>query len=156
MQKLWALQVLEIFQRGDERIQIVAVDGSDVIEAKFFEQGGRHHHAFGVFFKTLGQLEQRRRTIEHLFANFFGGRIKLATHELRQVPVERTHWRADRHVVVVQDDQQLGRGHACVIERLKGHACGHGAVADDSNRMALFAFLLRRHRHAQCRRNAGG
>ena len=99
-------QLHDVFQRGDERVQVVAIDGPDVIEAKFLEQGGRHHHAFGVFFKAFGQLKQRWRVFEHLFAHAFGRGVEAPAHELRQVAVERAHGRGDRHVVVVEHDQQ--------------------------------------------------
>ena len=99
-------QLHDVFQRGDERVQVVAIDGPDVIEAKFLEQGGWHDHAFGVFFKALGQLKQGRRVFEHLFAHAFGRGVEAPAHELRQVAVERAHGRRDRHVVVVEHDQQ--------------------------------------------------
>jgi hypothetical protein len=42
-------------------VQVVAVNGADVVEAELLEQGGGHHHALGVFFQPLGQFEQRWR-----------------------------------------------------------------------------------------------
>ena len=156
MQKLRAFEVLDVLQRRDQRVQVVPVDGADVVEAKIFKQGGRHHHAFGVRLQALGQLKQRRRIFEHLLAHAFGRRIKLPTHELGQVTVERAHGRADAHVVVVEHHQQAAVGHAGVVQGLKSHARAHGTVANDGHRVALLALLLGRQRHAQGRRDGGG
>ena len=103
---------------------------------------------FGVV--TPGQLEQRRRPLEHLFAHFFGRRIKLAAHQLRQIAIERPHGRADGHVVVVQDDEQSGGRHPAIIEGFKGHARRHSPITNHGYRMALFTFLLGGNGHAQC------
>ena len=104
MQKLAALQMLDVLQRGDQRVKVVPVNRADVVKAKLLKQRGRHHHALGVLFQALGQLEQRWRTFEHGFSNIFGVGVKLAAHELRQIAIQRPDGRADAHVVVVQDD----------------------------------------------------
>ena len=155
MQELRAIKVLDVFQRRDQRFEIVPVDRSDVVEAKFLEQRGWHHHAFGMLFEALGQLKQRRRVLEHVFTNRFGCRIKTPTHQLGQVAVECPHRRADRHVVVVQDHQQLAILDARVVECLKSHASRHGAIANHRNRMTRLALLAGGQSHAQSRRNAG-
>jgi len=106
----------------------VSVDGANVVEAEFLEQRGGHHHAFGGFFQALGQLKQGRRIFQHILGPGLGGRVKAPAHQLGKVTVERAHGRADRHVVVVQDHQQFAIFHARVVQGLKGHASGHGAV----------------------------
>ena len=156
VQELRSLQMLDVFQCGNQRVEVVTVDGTDVVKAKLFKQSRRHHHAFGLLFKTASQVKQRRRIFQDLLAHFFGGRIKTPTHELRQIAVERTDGRADRHIVVVEDHQQIGVRHPCVVERLKGHARGHGTIANDGHTAALLAFLLGRQSHAQRGRNTGG
>ncbi len=160
MQELRARALVEqlddVFQRGDERVQVVAIDRADVIETKFLEQGGGHHHAFGVLFKALGQLKQWRCVFEHLLAHAFGGGIEAPAHELGQVAVERAHGRRNRHVVVVEHHQQTPLGHASVVQGLKGHTRGHGAVANDGHGRALLTLDVRSQCHTQSRGNAGG
>ncbi len=157
VQELRPRQAPDVLQHRDQGVEVVAVDRSDVVEAKFFEQGDRQHQALGPFFEPPRQLQQRRRHAQHLLAHLFGGRVKAPAQELPQVAVQRPHRRADRHVVVVEDHQQLGLlQHAGVVERLEGHAGGHGAVTDHGHRVPVGALLLRRHRHAQRGRNAGG
>ena len=64
------------------------------------------------------------------------GFVEIAAHQPCQVLVQRAHGRADRHVVVVEDDQQVAVFHAGIVERLEGHARRHGAVTDDGDALA--------------------
>ena len=134
----------------------MAVDRADVIETKFFKQSGGQHQAFGLVLQTTRQLKQRRRIFQNLAAHLFGGRVKTPAHELRQIAVQSAHGRTDRHVVVVQDDQQIAVGHTCVVHGLESHASGHGTVTNDGHAVALLTLLLGRQGHAQRSRNAGG
>jgi hypothetical protein len=76
VQELRALQVLDVLQRGHQRFEVVAVDRADVVEAELLEQRGRHHHALGMFLEALGQLEQRRRHVQHVLADVLGGGVE--------------------------------------------------------------------------------
>ena len=107
MQKLRPIQMLDVFKGRNEGIEVVAVNRADVVETKFFKQGGWHHHAFGLLLEASRQVKQRRRIFQNLLAHLFGSRIKTPAHELRQIAVERTDGGADGHVVVVQDNQQI-------------------------------------------------
>ena len=149
MQKLRAIEVLQVFQRRNERLQVMAIDGADVVEAEFFKQRGWHHHTFGMLLKAFGQLKKRRCGLEHLLGTLFGGGVKASAHQLGQVAVERPHRRTDRHVVVVEDHQELAVFHPRMVEGLESHARGHRAITDHGNRMSVFALLARSQSHAQ-------
>ena len=43
--------VADIFEDGDKLVEIVAVDGANIIKTKFFEQGAAHRHAAGELFR---------------------------------------------------------------------------------------------------------
>ena len=133
----------------------MAVDRPGVGESQFFKNRVRLNQVLGLLLQVLGQGKQRRRIAQHLLTQFFGLGIKAPPHQLGQVTVQGAHRRADRHVVVVQNDQQIIGAVARVVHRLVGHACGQGPIADDGHRFALAAGLLVRHRHAQCGRNTG-
>ena len=51
----------------------MAINGADVVKAKLFKHGGRHHHALGMLFKALGQLKQRWRAFQNIFTHVLGG-----------------------------------------------------------------------------------
>ena len=67
--------------------------------------------------------------------------------------IERTHGLRDRHVVVVQDHEQVGLHGAGVVQRFECHACRHRAVANHRDDPPPFALALRRDRHAERSRN---
>ena len=160
VQELRPLHLAHVLQRGNQGVEVVAIDRAYVVEAEFLEDGRGGHHALGVFFKAARQFEQGRRIAQHALGRFARGRIKLAAHQPRQVLVERAHGWADRHVVVVEHHQQVGGDtamrHTPVVQGLKGHARTHGAVADDGHGFAVFTLELRAQGHAQRRRNRGG
>ena len=151
MQELRAFEALDVLQHRDQRVKVVAIDRADVVESELFKQCGRHHHALGLLLQPFGQLQQRWHRAKHGLADVLGGGIELPAHQLRKVAVERTDRRTDAHVVVVQDDQQVAVGHAGVVQRFKGHAGGHGAVANDGHGAAVLALVFGRQRHAQRR-----
>jgi hypothetical protein len=51
VQELRAALAAQVLQRGDQRIEVVAVDRADVVEAEFLEHRARHDHALGVLSK---------------------------------------------------------------------------------------------------------
>jgi hypothetical protein len=68
VQELRTRFVAQVLQRRDQRIEVVAVDRADVVEAELLEDGARHHHALGVLLEAARQLEQRRRVLQHRLA----------------------------------------------------------------------------------------
>ena len=155
MQKLGAGGLVQFLQGIDQALDIMAIDRPGVGESQFFKNRMRLNQVLGLFLQVLGQCKQRRCIAQHLLTQFFGLGIKAPAHQLSQVMVQGAHRRADRHVVVVQNDQQVIGAVARVVHRLVGHACGQGPIANDGHRFALAAGLLVRHRHAQCGRNTG-
>ena len=97
--------------------------------------------------------EQRRCAFEHGLSHVLGRRIEATTQQLGKVAVQRTHGRADAHVVVVQDDQQVAVRDARVVQGFKGHAGGHGTVANDGNGMPVYTLDAGSLCHAQRGRN---
>ena len=158
VQELRPARVAQVLQRRDQRVEVVAVDRADVVEAELLEDRARHDHALGVFLEAARQLVQRR-VLQHALRAFARRGVEVAAHQPRQVLVQRAHRRADRHVVVVQDHQHVGEHagmrHAGVVQRLEGHAGAHRAVADDRHRAAVLALQLGGQRHAQRGRDRG-
>ncbi len=71
----------------------------------------------------------------------------------RQIGRHGADRRGDRHVVVVQDDDQPRAERAGIVHRLIGHAGRHGTVADDATTTLLLSpCQIARHGHAE----AGG
>ena len=152
MQELGALEIAQVLQRGNQRMQVMSIDRPNVVETEFLEQGGWQHHALGLLFEPAGKFQKRRNPAQDALAHVPRLRIELPAHQVRQITVERAHRRADAHVVVVENDQQAQvLFHSSVVERLERHPRGHGAIANHCNAMVVFSLLAGRHGHAQRR-----
>ena len=81
--------------------------------------------------------------------------IGLAGNQPRQISRHGADRRRDRHVVVVEHDDQPRIHRARIVHRLIGHAGGHRAVADHGDDVILLAFEIARHRHAERGGNRG-
>ena len=84
-----------------------------------------------------------------LFADVSQLEIGAARQQARQIGRHGADWRCDRHVVVIENDDQSFVARAGIIHGFIGHAGGHRAVADDGNYIVLFAFKIARHCHAK-------
>ena len=73
----------------------------------------------------------------------------------REIVREPADRRRDRHVVVVEDDDQPVAGRLGIVHRLIGHAGRHRAVADHRDRLAGLVGQLVGDREAQSRRDRG-
>jgi hypothetical protein len=107
MQKLRAGLVVQTLQRVNQVIQIVTIYRACVFKAQVFKHRLGLNKALRLLLNHLRQGIQRRRIFEHLLANFLGVGIKPAAHQFMQILVQSAHGWADRHVVVIQNDQQI-------------------------------------------------
>ena len=71
-----------------------------------------------------------------------GRQIFARRHQPRQRVAQRPDRRRDRHVIVVEDDDQPVAGVMGIVHRLIGHAGAHRAVADHRDRPARLAGQL--------------
>ena len=149
----------QVLQRRQQRIEVVAVDRTEVVEAELLEQRRRHQHALGMPFEPAGQFVERRDHRQHLAGDVTGPRQRPRRKHAREVAIERADGRRYRHVVVVEHHQQIDVGRdAGVVQRLEGHPRAHRAVTDHGHVTApVGAFVLalraRRHGHPECRRD---
>ena len=140
---------LQRLQRLQQHRHVVAVDRSEIMETQFLEQRARHEHALGVFFPALEEAVQESAAL-HAPLGAFAHRVERAAgHQARQHFRQRADVLADRHLVVVEDDQHVRIEVAAVMQRFVRHAAGEAAVADDGDDLALVAFALRGERHAE-------
>ena len=153
VQELRAFQRLHVRERVRQHVDVVPVDRPDVVEAEFLEQRAGQHHALHVLFPALRELLHRRHLRQHFLAAPPHRVVEARSEELGEVAVQRAHRLRDRHLVVVEDDEEIGARDAGVVQRLERHAGAHRAVADHGDHAARVAVALRRDRHAERRRD---
>ena len=149
--------IAHILEHRDQRLEIVAIDGPDIVEAQLLEQRPAHRHAAGIFIRLVGRIVQGGGQ----FARNAPGKIaqlqkRPRAYQPREVCRQAPHRRRDRHVVVVEHDDQPVAGCFGVVHRLIGHARRHRPVADHRDAAAGPVRKLRCHGKAERRRDRGG
>ena len=121
---------------------VVAVDRSDVAEAEILEnhpaeQPGlqRVLHLREEAFDRLADDGHVGKQLLHL--DLQAG-VEVGGAEMIERFGQSAHARADRHLVVVEDDDEVLLEPAGVVHRLEDRAAGEGAVADDGHDVPLF------------------
>ena len=151
------LVLADVAQHRDQVVEIVAVDRPDIEEAELLEEGATRHHAAGILLGPHRRIAHRLGQLARpLLAELAQAAELVARQQPREIGVQRAHRRRDRHLVVVQDDDEARRHGARIVHRLVGHAARHGAVADDADDVARFARNTARHRHAEAGRDRRG
>ncbi len=153
------LHVADVLQDRQQMVEVVAVDRTDIIEAEFLEQRAAvHHEAAGIFFDTVGAVgEDFRQTLVDLLCRLAQRAVGLAGVKPRQVSRHRSDRRRDRHVVVVENDDQAGVHRAGIVHGFIGHAGRHRTVTDHGDNIILAAGEVARHGHAErCGDRGGG
>ena len=148
--------VADILQHGHELVEIMPVDRPDIVKAEFLEQG-----AAGDITACMldgagdGAIDAFRQLSCQLLADVAQLEIGARRTEPRQIDRHGTHRGRNRHVIVVEDDDQTGVHGAGIVHGLKGHARRHGTVADDRNDIVVAAVEIARHSHAEASRDRG-
>ncbi len=157
MQELQPAQCLEIFQGGNQGIQIVAVDGPHIIETQLLEQRGGRHQPLGMALEAAGQFQHGRHVLQHRFADILRRRIEPARQQAGQIAVQRADRRGNRHIVVVQHHQHIDAGsHPGIVQGFERHPRRHRAVADDRDMLPVGTGVARSHGHAEHGRYGSG
>ena len=147
------LGVAHVLQDGQQVIEVVPVDRADVVEAQLLEPRAALPEMTRVFLHARGApLPALRQLLGELLGDVAQVEVRAARGDAREVGAERARRRRDRHVVVVQDDDEALIARTRVVQGLVGHAGPHGAVADHADDVVLAAREVARHRHAE----AGG
>ena len=137
VQQLGTALVAQVPQGVHQVVHIVAVQWADVIEAEFLEQGARGNHALHMLFRAAGELPGLGNDGQDLTAALAHVQVGFAGENAGEIGSEASDILRDRHAVVVQDHQHVFAGMRGVIERLEGHAGGHGTIANNGHHLAI-------------------
>ncbi len=153
--------VPDILQHGQQVVEVVPVDGADIVEAELLEQRAAGDEAAGVLDGTGdGAVDGLAEAARQLLPDIAQLQIGLSRGETGEIGRHGAHGRRDRHVVVVEDDDEPLVARAGVVHRLIGHAGRHGAVTDHGDDVVLPVGEVAGDRHAEAgrdrRRGMGG
>ena len=135
------LLVLDVGQPAAQGGQVVAVDGSEIAETQLLEE-----HAAGqegleavldLFEGLRGHAAHERNPTQKLANLPLGVLVEGRQPGLVEAVGESADARANGHLVVVEDDQEVLAQAASVVEGLEDDARGQGTVADDGHGMGI-------------------
>ena len=125
------------FQQGD----VVAVDRADVTESQILEDHPAMQTCLDALFQlreeTFGWIPQHRHLVQCLDDFRFKTGVERIRPQLVQIFAHPADARADRHLVVIQNHQQLVLQMTDVVHRLPDDPRWEGSVTDDSYGMAI-------------------
>jgi len=148
--------VANILEDGNQVIEVVPVDRTDIVEAEFLEQGSAGDHAAGEFFRALrADLHRARQVARDAFSQIAQAPVGVARNQPGEIGAHRADRRGNRHVVVIEDHDQARIHRAGIVHRLIGHARAHRAVADDGDDVVVLTLEIARDREAETGRDGG-
>ena len=128
-------QLQRLGERREQLPDLVARHEADVGDPEILEQPARLGEVHDRVAEPLPQLADRRSDHRDLADErvvlALAGLPRPGELDLAQVRRQRPDRRADRHLVVVEHDQQLRLALADVVERLEAEAARDRRVADD-------------------------
>ena len=145
-----------ILQDGQQVVEVMPVDWPDVVETHFLEESTAGQHATGELIGPCGRrLDRSRKVAGDFLAKMSQTLEGTGRQELGEIRAHGADRRRDRHVVVVEDDDESAVARAGVVHRLIGHSGRHGTVADHGNNVVVFPFQIARHGKTQSGRDRG-
>ncbi|CDN43885.1 hypothetical protein BN871_DS_00300 [Paenibacillus sp. P22] len=154
-----SLHVARLLQHIQQLAHVVAVDRTEIMESELLEQDAAHQQIFDAVLEPLRRLRQLAADRGDFLEKGLQLFLRLLVMPVRADPAEilmhRSDIRGDRHLVVIQDDDQVFLFVADMVHRFERHAAGKGAVADDRDDLVAAALQIPRQRHAHCGREGG-
>ena len=152
--------ILVLLEDVDQRLQIVTVVGAEVFEAELLEEGAGDHHVLQQLLHVGGELVEldadERNAIHHALGQIFGLVVALAFDDLVQVAADSSDIRGDRHVVVVEDEEEFAFEMAGLIQALEGQTAGERSVSDHGHDAIVLLAEIAGHGDTECRGDGSG
>ena len=136
-----ARHVLDHGQILAQLLDVVAVDRADVAEVELLEQHAAVQAGFDRFLdlgqESLGRIAEQGHLVEDFEYFTFQAGVERVDPQPIEIFAQAAHARADRHLIVVENHQQLAAHAAGVVHRFVHDTRGESPVADDGHRVAV-------------------
>ncbi len=149
--------VADIFEDGQEVVEIVPVDGAHIVEAELLEERAAGEEGAREFLGAAGRfVEERGELRDEVAGRGAGAAIDRARDKPRQRGAQGPGRRAIDMSLSLRMTMSRASMAPALFMRLIGHARRHGAIADDGHDIALDAQMLAGDGHAEAGGNRGG
>ena len=146
--------VFDVGEHSDNAVDVVAVERPEIayvqpleqvlfVNPERFEAVGEAQH--GAAAAVADEAQPLERAVGFVAQGVIGFRRR----QVGQIGIQRACRTVDRHVVVVEDDEQVGVGVGGIVQSLPGQPSGYRGVADDGDDIAVGACQRRGHAHSQ-------
>ncbi len=151
------LVVTHVAQNRKQVLERVTVDRADMVEAQFLEQCAAGHVTACVGHRAGNGAIHRLAEISGQFlAEIAETHVGPARGEAGEIGTHRSRGWCDRHVVVVQNDDQPRIECPGIVQRFECHAGRHGAIADHRDNLAVALVQSSGNSHAKTGRDRRG
>src|SRR5687767_10011160 len=154
------VDLLRLFQGGDQHRHVVPVHVTDVLEAQFVHESPRQDRGGDGVFERFSGPSQRfayaGNTPESVADLFFQVLIALCFLDPVQVTAQCSHGRGDRHFVVVEQYDHPRFQMPGLVNRLHRHTARERRIPDKGADVEIFILQIAGDGHAQSGRNGRG
>jgi len=141
-----AFHLQHILKGRQKMFEVVPVDGTGIAETQLFKEQSGKNGAFGQLFRAPGKLLDVVPDVRNLpqqlpgfFPHFC---VEISGKRPVQIGGNGTHVFGDRHLIVVEDHEEVFAEPPGMVQPLEGHTGGHGAVTDHADHLMLQPLLL--------------
>ena len=140
-------------QRAHQRGDVVTVDRTEISESETLEQVAiLQDTLLDDVACLLHCATQRRQSRQRIPYAVFETIVVARGGDAQQIVFQRTDIGVDRHIVVVENDEQVCLARARIVQTLECQSARHRSVADHRNHVVLLAFQTHCLGHTQrCR-----
>src|SRR5687768_2768802 len=144
----------------DERVEIVSIDRTEVSEAKLLEEHAWSEKRLHALFPFLYEGRDAGALCRRCVQNSADGRTQAIVERValnrREILRHRADVRRDRHLVVVQHDDEVAPRCTGVVEALVRKPAGKRAITEYRDDLERFAVQIAAGRHSQSCRDRRG
>ena len=157
VQQFGTLHALHLFQDAYQCFYVVAVERPEVADVHTLEnvllvRDGRFHGIGQTNQATAAVVLQQAHLVQPARSPESQGVISFVGRQRQQILLHASYGTVYRHVVVVQDNQDVVVRRRDVVQSFVGQTARHGTVADDGHHLSLLVLVC--DSHAQGSRNA--
>ena len=131
-------------------VEVMPVNRANIVKAHFLKQCAACSKPARIFFNLARFfLNAVREHARHPFGEPAHRLIGRARKQARKIGAHGTDGRCNRHVIVIQNNNQPVFQRAGIIHGLKRHACAHSPVANDGDDVIVIVHEIACYGHAK-------
>ena len=154
-----AAQVPHGSERVHQHIDVVAIDGTEIAKPQLLEKHSRSekrlHALFPLSHQSRHSGEGTGCGVDNAANRGTNAIVERVALDRGEILRHRTNVRSDRHLVVIQDDDEIALGGAGVVQTFVRQTARERAITEDGYDLEILAVQIARNRHPIASGNCG-